>query len=139
MYPHPSHLSHPFLSILHPCSLSPQKKKIKMIEKIKHKNKKTTSSWKLRCVMVCHPVCPLAQTASLANAHCQESLFLFQAFGFCYTKQYWIFTRTSLEYLVVVLCHRSSTGLVSAHASAILIWGRCADRPIQSPRSGPRW
>lgn len=40
MCPHPSHLSHPFLSILHPCSLSLQKKKIKMIEKIKHKNKK---------------------------------------------------------------------------------------------------
>lgn len=138
MYPDPTHLSHPFLSTLHPCSLHTKEKHQNDRKKLNIKTKNNLPM-EVRCVVVCHPVGPFAQTASLAKAHCQESLFLFQASGFCYTKQYWIFTRTSLGYLVGFLCHRTSTGLVPSHASAFLIWGRCVGRPIQSPGSGPRW
>jgi hypothetical protein len=53
--------------------------------------------------LVCHTVCPFAQTALLANVHCNELWGLVKGFWLLLQYKYWILIRT-LQYPVVALC-----------------------------------
>lgn len=60
----------------------PAQKKTK--PKFKKYKNKIKSLWKLQFATVCHTVCPLAQTALLANVYHDVSLTWFEISGFCY-------------------------------------------------------
>lgn len=62
-------------------------------------------------IKACQAVFPFVCTSFLANVHCNTSLVLFEASGFCYTTSTGSSPRTPLRHPVVALCYGHATAL----------------------------
>lgn len=103
MHPSPIHFL-VLISALHPCNIPPPQRNSTTTTS---KQTKIIALWELQCVTVsvCHTIYPFAQTALLANIHCNQLLVWFEAPCLLLYPQHRILTETPLGYPFVTLYH----------------------------------